>query len=367
MTVVVVGAGLAGVKTAEALRDKGFADDVVLLSEEEHEPYDRPPLSKHVLRGDREPMPLRAHYDDVDLRLGVTATGLTGTAVLTTGGDVAYDQLVVATGAAPRRLPGAPGLVLRTLDDSRALAPHLQPGKRIGVVGAGLIGCEVAASARVKGAEVHVVDVLPAPLVRVLGPTVAQRVQALHEEHGVAFHLGTGVASATATSLDLTDGTHLDVDVVLEAMGAVPVTGWVEGVLPVDDGVVCDTDGRVTDRVWAVGDVARWGDRRLEHWTSAAEQGAIVAAGIAGEQPPAHQAPYWWSDQYDLKLAGIGLPAADDAVELLTVGPRQRTVALYSREGRLTGVVGFSAGAVVMRLRDQLGRETADVVAELSG
>ncbi|MCW2599089.1 MAG: pyridine nucleotide-disulfide oxidoreductase [Frankiales bacterium] len=379
MKVVIVGAGLAGLRTVESLRDKGFDGEIVLVGEEVHLPYDRPPLSKHVLRGERPPMYLRPEDDYTDLeltlRLGtvVTALDLAAKTVETTDGPISYDQVVIATGAIPRRLPGLPGQVLRTLDDSQALAPVLVPGARIGIVGAGLIGCEVAASARAKDVEVHVVDVLPKPLVRVLGDTVAQRVLDLHEQHGVHFHLSTGVASATSTRLELTDGTVLEVDAVLEAMGVVPATGWLEGSgLRLDDGVVCDEHGQAADGVWAVGDVARWSDgrggsSRREHWTSATEQAVTVAAAVLGDREALTAPPYWWSDQYDVKLQGLGIARSDDDVQVVSVGPKQRPLALYSRDGRLTGVVGFSAAAFVMRLRPEVieGAPLAEVLAAL--
>ncbi len=373
MNVVIVGAGLAGLRTAEALRDKGFEGSLTLLGEETHLPYDRPPLSKHVLRGERELMLLRPEdaYAELDLvlRLGTAVTGLDPSArtVQTTEGPVPYDHVVIATGATPRRLPGAPGHVLRTVEDARGLAPLLRSGKRIGIVGAGLIGCEVAASARTKGAEVHVVDVLPKPLVRVLGEAVADRVLALHEGHGVVFHLGTGVASADAHKLELVDGTVLEVDAVLEAMGVAPTTGWLGGSgLTLQDGVVCDEVGQAGDGVWAVGDVARWGGTRHEHWTSAADQAAVVAAAILGSREPITTPPYWWSDQYDVKLQGLGrIEPGDTAVLLEEVGPRKRPLAVYSRDGRISGAVGFSNAAAVMGLRDAIteGRPVDEVLA----
>lgn len=361
MRVVVVGAGLAGLRTAEALRDKGFDGEIVLVGDEVHLPYDRPPLSKQVLRGEKEPMLLRpedAYPElDLDLRLGTAVTGLDVAArtVATADGPIPYDHVVIATGATPRRLPGAPGHVLRTLDDARALAPHLAEGSVIGIVGAGLIGCEVAASARAKGAEVHVVDVLPKPLVRVLGDQVADRVQALHTEHGVVFHLGTGVTAAAADRLELADGTVLQVDALLEAMGATPTVGWLEGSgLELADGVVCDEVGRAADGVWAVGDCARWGGTRHEHWTSAAAQAAVVADAILGERQPITSPPYWWSDQYDVKLQGLGRIEPGDDVVVVEAGARKRPLALYSRGGRLVGAVGFSNAAAVFALRDRI-------------
>jgi 3-phenylpropionate/trans-cinnamate dioxygenase ferredoxin reductase component len=371
--VVVVGAGLAGLRTAEALRDKGFDGELVLVGDEVHLPYDRPPLSKHVLRGEREPMLLRPEdaYAELslDLRLGVAATGLDvgGRRLLTTGGPVGYDHVVVATGATPRRLPGAPGHVLRTLDDAKALAPLLAPGRTIGVVGAGLIGCEVAASARSKGADVHLVDVLPKPLVRVLGNDVADRVHALHVEHGVVFHLGTAVAQASAGHLELGDGTVLEVDALLEAMGVTPTVGWLAASgLELDNGVVCDEVGMAADGVWAVGDVARWAGVRDEHWTSAVEQAAVVAAAVLGDRTPRTDPPYWWSDQYDVKLQGLGRVAPDDAVVVVEAGSRKRPLAVYSRDGRVTGVVGFSNAAAVMGLKARIGDPVDEVLATLT-
>jgi 3-phenylpropionate/trans-cinnamate dioxygenase ferredoxin reductase subunit len=370
--VVVVGAGLAGLRTAEALRDRGFDGEIVLIGDEVHLPYDRPPLSKHVLRGEREAMLLRPEDEyaelDLDLRLGVAATGLDleGRSVLTAHGPVGFDHVVVATGAVPRRLPGSPGYVLRTLDDAQALAPLLEPGRTIGIVGAGLIGCEVAASARTKGADVHVVDLLPKPLVRVLGSAVADRVQQLHEEHGVVFHLGTSVVQASATHLELGDGTVLEVDVLLEAMGVVPCTGWlVSSGLPLDDGVVCDEVGQSAPGVWAVGDVARWGGTRHEHWTSAVEQAAVVAAALLGDPKAPADPPYWWSDQYDVKLQGLGRIEPGDEAVVVSAGRRQRPLAVYARDGVISGVVGFSNAAAVFALKDRIGSPVEDVLASL--
>jgi 3-phenylpropionate/trans-cinnamate dioxygenase ferredoxin reductase subunit len=371
--VVVVGAGLAGLRTAEALRDKGFDGELVLVGDEVHLPYDRPPLSKHVLRGEREPMLLRPEdaYAELalDLQLGVAATGLDldGRRVLTGHGSIEFDQLVVATGAVPRRLPGAPGHVLRTLDDAQGLAPLLAPGRTIGVVGAGLIGCEVAASARTKGAEVHVVDLLPKPLVRVLGHEVADRVQALHEEHGVVFHLGTSVAQASAQHLELADGTVLELDALLEAMGVAPCTAWLaDSGLALDDGVVCDEVGQAAESVWAVGDVARWGGTRHEHWTSAVEQAVIVADAILGDRRERTDPPYWWSDQYDVKLQGLGLVGPGDEAVVVEAGTRKRPLAVYSRDGAVTGMVGFSNAAAVFALKDKIGSPLDEVLAALA-
>jgi 3-phenylpropionate/trans-cinnamate dioxygenase ferredoxin reductase subunit len=212
------------------------------------------------------------------------------------------------------------------------------------------------------------------PLVGMLGEDMGHVFADLHREHGVHLHLGTGVASAASDRLELADGTVLEVDVVLEAMGVAPATGWLEGSgLELADGVVCDAQGRAADGVWAIGDVARWADGlggsfRREHWTSAGEQAESVAAALLGEDVVHETVPYWWSDQYDLKLQGLGTVSGDDQVDWRDVGPRQRPLAVYSRDGVVTGAVGFSAGAAVMRLKPLIAQRAAleDVLASLT-
>lgn len=364
--VTVVGAGLAGLRTVERLRERGFTGRIVLLGAEPHLPYDRPPLSKQVLRGEADDSWLRSEDDyaglAVDLRLGHRVVELdTGRRVLRTrDARMPYDVLVVATGASPRRVPGLDGRVLRTLDEARELRGVLRPGTSLAVVGAGLIGCEVAASARTLGVAVHLIDVAPGPIVRVVGARVCELVADLHRDHGVELHMG---ASATRTGLDrvtLSDGTVLTADTVLEATGAAAETGWLVGSgLCVDDGLVCDAGGRAADGVYAVGDVARWDGRRGEHWTSAGEQADRVAAAILGQEPPPARPPYWWSDQYDIKLQGMGAPAPDDEVHLIEWGPKARTIAFYECDGRLTGAVGFSAPSAIMKLRGDIAAGSA--------
>jgi 3-phenylpropionate/trans-cinnamate dioxygenase ferredoxin reductase subunit len=365
-SVTVIGAGLGGLRTVERLRHRGYLGRIVLLGAERHLPYDRPPLSKHVLRGERDEPWLRAAADyaglDVDIRLAQRVTELDTERRVIRSGDawLPYDVLVIATGASPRRVPGVHGQVLRTLDDAIDLRGMLSPGARLAIVGAGLIGCEVAASARSTGAEVDLIDVLAGPLVRVVGTRVCGLVADLHREHGVRLHMGTAAARTEAGQLALADGTVLTADIVLEAIGAVPETGWLEGSqLRLDDGVVCDAAGRAADGVYAVGDVARWDGRRSEHWTNVGAQADQVAAAITGQAPAPAQPAYWWSDQYDIKLQGLGAPAPDDDVHLITWGPKARTVALYERDGRLTGVVGFSAAAAVMKLRADIAAGSA--------
>lgn len=415
-SVTVIGAGLAGLRTLERLRHRGYRGRIVLLGAEPHLPYDRPPLSKQVLRGERDTIWLRAAEDyaglDVEIRLGepVLELDVEQRVLRTHGESLPYDVLVIATGASPRRVPGLNGLVLRTLDHATELRGLLRPGARLAIVGAGLIGCEAAASARSMGVEVDLIDVLPGPLIRVVGGRVCDLVADLHRAHGVRLHMGTaatrlgpaatgegaaatpagtaatheGTADAGGAPTDagahralaggggelvLADGTVLAADVVLEAVGAAPETDWLAGSrLCLNDGVVCDAEGRAADDVYAVGDVARWDGRRSEHWTNAGWQADRVAAAILGQEPPLTEPAYWWSDQYDIKLQGIGAPGPDDDVHLISWGPKARAVALYAAHGQLTGVVGFSAAAAVMRLRADIATGTAigDVLARLT-
>src|SRR3954453_1557295 len=305
MTVAVVGAGLAGVRTCEALRARGYVDRIVLVGAERHSPYSRPPLSKEVLRGDKDESvaTLRTADElaalDVDVRLGGTACALRPQEWqidLDDGSALDYDDVVVATGAQPRTLPGVrlDGVhLLRTLDDCTALRDRLVAGARVVVVGAGFIGLEVAASARSRGAEVTVVDMLPAPLARVLDPAIGEAVRRLHAANDVAIPCGVGVAQVTGDarvdSVLLPDGRALAADVVVVGIGVVPATGWLAGSgVTIDAGVVCDASLRAAPGVWAVGDVCRWESPRLgrtvrvEHWTNATEQPDHVARAICG-------------------------------------------------------------------------------------
>ena len=358
--VVIVGGSLAGLRSAQALRREGHIGPLTIVSEEPHwPPYDRPPLSKQVLVGSLEPERVRLRVPDdlgADVRTGRRAVGVDlveRTVLLDDGEALPYGGLVVATGAAPRRIPGTDGLagvhVLRTIDDSLALRSDLEGAAKVVVVGAGFIGCEVASSCRTLGLEVTVVDMLPLPLAP-LGARAGEMVRALHEAHGVQVRLGTGVAGfeggPSVTGVRLSDGTTVDADVVVVGIGVVPNTHWLDGSgLELDDGVVCDQtclavggDGRVA----AVGDVARWehpryGSSRVEHWTNAGEQAAHVAKALmqgpegAGPFGPV---PYFWSDQFGTKLQFVGTCGHDDDFEIVEGSVEDgRWVAAYGRDG----------------------------------
>jgi 3-phenylpropionate/trans-cinnamate dioxygenase ferredoxin reductase subunit len=370
--IVVVGGGLAATRTIGELRRLGATGHITLVGAEEHLPYDRPPLTKGVLRGERDDTSLRDDWPtlDVDLRLGRRAVALHGdrsAVLLDDGGEVAYDALVVATGATPRLFPGLAGEgthVVRTVDDARALRRDVVDSGRVTIVGGGFIGCEAAASAVALGAHVTLVEVLPAPLARVLGDRVAGEVAALHAAAGVELRCGVSVVETRSRDgrreLLLSDGGTVDAPVVLVGLGVLPEVDWLAGSgIDVDDGVLCDARGRTSlPGVWAAGDVARWVQprsgqhRRVEHWTSAADQGVAVARDMLGQGEPLDEVPYFWSDQYATKLQVLGSPHPDDDVTLLKVGPAgDRMLGVYGRDGRVAGVVGASAARWVMRMR----------------
>jgi NADPH-dependent 2,4-dienoyl-CoA reductase/sulfur reductase-like enzyme len=341
---------------------------VVLVGAEGHwPPYDRPPLSKQVLTGawDSERVRLRVGDPfDADLVLGRRAVALdlaAGSVGLDDGTSVAFDGLVIATGATPRSLPGTETIagvhVLRTLDDCVALRHDLDSARRVVVVGAGFIGCEVAASCRTLGLDVALVEALELPLVRVLGPQMGAVAADLHRANGVALLLGIGVRAIEGDSrverVILGDGSSLDADVVVVGIGVTPETGWLDGSgLAIDDGVVCDEACVATGsggRVVAAGDVARWTNplygesMRIEHWTNAGEQAAhavralVYGAEAAGGFAPV---PYFWSDQYTTKLQFLGTCARDDEV-LIVEGSVEagKFVAAYGRGGTTVGAL----------------------------
>lgn len=378
--VVVVGAGLGGLRVVEELRRAGHTGPLTLVGDEGAWPYDRPPLSKAALQeGTAAPL-LRAVEDyaelDLDLRLGTRAARLDPGARevhLDDGTVLAYDAAVLAPGAVPRRLPGTslPGVhVLRTQEDAAGLRRDLLEHGALTVVGGGFVGCEVAASARRLEAEVDLVEALAGPLVRVLGPTLAERVRQLHVSHGVRLHCGVGVRAVlgegAVEALELDDGRVLPARAVLVGLGVVPATGWLAGSgleLAPDGGICCDATGRAGDGVWAVGDAAAWGSpRRVEHWTSAVEQAAAAARSLLGDPTPDTSVPYVWSDQYDSTLQCVGEVGPHTEAEVHEVGIG--LVALHrldSADGDSTGDRGGGdgarlGGAVLLDARRLAGR-----------
>jgi NADPH-dependent 2,4-dienoyl-CoA reductase/sulfur reductase-like enzyme len=379
-TVVVVGASLAGLRAVEALRSRGYAGRLVWIGAESHLPYDRPPLSKEVLRGDwgpeRTALRKDGSYGDLalDLRLGRAAESLDlreREVVLREGDRIGFDGLVIATGASPRTLPGTPPLagihVLRSLDDSLAIHAALGASPRVAVVGAGFIGSEVAASCRSLGLDVTLIEALASPLARVLDPRMGALCAALHRDQGVDLRLERSVerfeGSDRVERLVLNDGSRIDADLVVVGIGVLPETGWLAASgLALGDGVLCDaTLATAAPGVVAAGDVARWhhpgyGERiRIEHWTNAVEQGGAAAQRLlAGEGScePYAPVPFVWSDQYDAKIQVAGLVRPDDDTRIVYGSLEERRfVALYGREGRLVGALGFNRPRQLMAVR----------------
>lgn len=322
---IIAGGGLAAVRTAEALRDRGHAGRLTIVGAEPHRPYDRPPLSKAVLRGETDDTTLDADWDALgcELLLGHRATGL-GEALETTAGPLGFDGLVIATGAAPIRLPGdGPQHVLRTIDDARALRAALRPGARVAVVGAGWIGAEVATAAAKAGCRVTVVEAADTPLAGAVGAEVGSRTVAWYAEAGVELRHGLKVASVGAGGLDLAGGGSIDAGVVVTGVGVRPETAWLEGSgLAVENGVVVDA-GLRTGRpgVFAVGDCAAWwspryGRRlRIEHWDTALNAPDVVAANLLGGDEAYDAVPYFWSEQFGHMVQYAGHhPLADTIV-----------------------------------------------------
>lgn len=378
-TVVVVGASLAGLRAVEALRRKGYDGKITWIGAEPHRPYDRPPLSKQVLRGewapDRVALPARPDYDalDLDLRVGTRAVALDSQqrqVVLDDGTRVIFDGLVIATGATPRRLAGSDGIdgvhVLRTLEDAMAIRAVLEKRPRVAIVGAGFIGLEVAASCRTLGLDVTVVEMAEVPLSVALGATMGDAIASVHRSRGVEFRTGVSVESLLGgnhvEALRLSDGSLLPADLVVVGIGVVPETRWLEGsAVRLDGGVLCDARCATTvPGVVACGDVARWDNllfgesMRVEHWTNAVEQAnAAVARLLEGEGvSPFAPVPYFWSDQYELKIQFAGRVAGADAFRIVEGSPTTKDlVALYGKAGKLRGVLVVNKPGAMIKYR----------------
>jgi NADPH-dependent 2,4-dienoyl-CoA reductase/sulfur reductase-like enzyme len=324
--VIIVGGGLAGLRAAEALRGQGYEGGLTLVTAERHAPYDRPPLSKAVLRGETDDTTVAADFSALgcELLLGRRATGLGEGELRTTEGPLGFDGLVIATGATPIRLPGdGPQHVLRTIDDARTLRAALRPGARLAIVGAGWIGAEVATAAAAAGCRVTVAEAADAPLAGAVGAEVGSRTAAWYAEAGVELRHGVKVASVGVGGLDLTGGGSIEADVVLTGIGVRPETAWLEGSgLALEDGVVVDERLR-TGRpgVLAVGDCAAWwsprfGCRlRVEHWDTALNAPDVAAANILGGEREYDAVPYFWSEQFGRMVQYAGHhPVADSMV-----------------------------------------------------
>ena len=384
--IVIVGGGLAAARTAEQLRRSEYAGPITIVSDEDHLPYDRPPLSKEVLRSETDDVTLKPaeFYDenDITVLLGKAARSVdtaAQTITLSDGTELGYDELVIATGLVPKRIPSFPNLegihVLRSFDESLALRQQAASARNAVVVGAGFIGCEVAASLRGLGVDVALVEPQPSPLASVLGEQIGSLVARLHRAEGVDVRCGVGVAEVQGAEkvekVVLADGTELDADLVVVGIGSRPATEWLEGTgIEVDNGVVCDAAGRASaPHVWAIGDVASWRHTlghqvRVEHWSNVADQArALVPAMLGQDAPAAVSVPYFWSDQYDVKIQCLGEPEAGDVVHIVEDDGR-KFLAFYERDGVVAGVVGGGMPGKVMKSRAKIaaGAPIADVL-----
>ncbi|MBC9731544.1 FAD-dependent oxidoreductase [Streptomyces sp. TRM68367] len=385
-TVAVVGASLAGLSAARSLRKQGYDGRLVVIGDELHRPYDRPPLSKEFLAGTLGEADLALETDDEDLDaewlLGTRATGLDAAerAVhLADGREVRADGFVIATGAAARTLPGCEGLagvhVLRTLDDARALRDELAQGGRLVVIGGGFVGAEVASTACALGVDVTVIEAAPTPLAGPLGESMGAVVSALHADHGVRLWCGVGVKGLSGeTRVDavlLEDGRSIPADIVVVGVGARPCVQWLEGSgVALDNGVTCGADGRTSlAGVVAVGDCANWYDpragahRRVEHWTGARERPDAAVATLlswGATEPSVPRPPYFWSDQYGVKIQFVGHAAGADSVTIEEGTPDDRNVlAVYRRAGHPVAALGMNQPRLFTRWRKQLARTTS--------
>jgi NADPH-dependent 2,4-dienoyl-CoA reductase/sulfur reductase-like enzyme len=385
--VVIVGAGLGGLRAAETLRAAGYAGAITVVGDEEYLPYNRPPLSKEALAGGIDVASLefrrKPSVDDVRWLLGTPVVGsdlAARTVTLSDGTVLAFDGLVAASGIRPRRLP-IPGpadgrLALRTAADALAVREYLTPGAVVIIMGAGFIGCEAAATAIKLGCTVHVVALDEEPMIRPLGAELGAAMRRRHEARGVHFHLGQTIDSFAGAdrvrSVSLSDGTELPADIVIEAVGSVANTEWLRGNdLDLSDGLLTDSSMQVHTALAplvAVGDLARHPNghfggvpRRIEHWNipteTAKRAGPTLAAILRGEEPdrsPFLAMPAFWSDQYEFTLQSFGMPGIADRVEVMSGTVDEPCIVEYSDSSGIVGVVGVDRTAEVAPYRKAL-------------
>jgi len=393
MSVVIVGASLAGLRTAEALRARSYGEPIVLVGAESELPYDRPPLSKEYLSQEHSTTPpvLRsaAGLDElgVELRLGTRATGLDPRrrrVQLADGDELSYDTLVIATGADARTWTLGDGLegvrTLRTVADADLLRADFDRSPRVLVLGGGFIGAEVAAAARKRGLDVELVELRPALMSGALGARVGELLAQMHRANGVRVRCGVTasglVGERRVEAVELSDGTRVAADVVVLGLGVIPATAWLQGSgLDIDNGVSCDPHLGVVGwpGIHAVGDVARWThpifdeSMRVEHWTNANEHADVVASAILGAPRTAGGVPYVWSDQYGRKIQIVGRPAATDEITVNEDPSEGRHTAVYERGGRVAGMLTVDSPRMMLKGRRAVaaGTPAADLVASL--
>lgn len=389
MNIVIVGAGLAGANAAKELRDQGYSGDVTLIGAEQHAPYERPPLSKGLLLGSAEAESVffqdASWYADhqVELVTGTRVTGLDVAArsVALDDRELRYDELLLATGAQPRRMAfadhsGAEVAYLRTLEDALALKERLRG--RLLVVGAGWIGLEVAAAARQAGADVTVVESAPHPLRAVLGPELAPLFTGLHREHGVELRLATSVESIDRrrhgdTVVRLSDGHEVHPDLILVSIGVTPDADLATRAgLATERGVLTDARLRTSDpHVFAAGDVAvhdhpSHGRIRVEHWDTAIHHGRHAARSILGDDAAYSREPYFFTDQYDLGMEYVGHVGPQGYDDVVVRGDRDSLLitALWLRGDRVVAGMHLNDWDAIDPLRTWVGRKATDALRD---
>lgn len=386
--VLVVGGGLAGFRFAQELRATGYDGRLTVVSDEAHQPYDRPPLSKQLLAGEwsEENCALPGQVPDLTWVLGKRASGLDRSRRVVTlddGSELAYDGLLIATGRRardwPGDLPGSGVHTLRNLGDTAAFRADITPGARVVIIGAGFIGCEVAATLRKEGIDVTVVDVSAYPM-PAMGPDIGARAVAIHESRGVKFRLGVGVQSIEGeervTGVRLDSGEALPATVVLIAVGSKPNSEWLEGSgVAIERGVVVcdatcsvlDVDGNVVPEIVAAGDIAAWphphgdGPVCIEHWSNARDMADVAARNLGLE--PAERAPIaslasvptFWSDQYDVKIKAAGYLRAVDRWTVVSEDPEKPSLLAEGHRGnQLVAAVAFNMNRSIINYQREL-------------
>lgn len=372
---VIIGAGECGGRAALALRENGYDGPITLIGAERHLPYERPPLSKEAMTGEDHPVvraittPEQLADKRIDFIGGVRVTGIDRAARMVDLGDgrrIPYEKLLIATGSVPRRLPIAPDspriAYLRTFEDALAIRDHLQPGRRVAIVGGGFIGLELAASARKRGADVTIVEAQPRILMRGVPADIAAVVHDLHIANGAEIVCGDGIAAieddGAEVTIRLAGGRTIAADLAVIGIGAVPVTALAEAAgLPIENGIAVDSNLRTPDEhIFAAGDccsfpLAVYGGRRvrLEAWRNAQEQGALAAKNMLGAGEGHAAVPWFWSDQHDMSLHIAGLSDEGRTTARREIGERAFILFHLAEDGRLVAASGIGPGNAVSR------------------
>lgn len=390
MSTLIIGASVAGSRTALALRQKGYTSPITILSEESHWPYDKPPLSKALLAAGAEPVVPRlltqqaATDASVDIRLNTRAVSLDvpSRTIRTQDGEaLSFDTLVIATGVQPRKLPVPEGMAgvytLRNLEDAVALRAELDRDPKVAVVGAGFIGAEFAAAARTRGLDVSIIETQDVPMGHIFGAEVGAALSSLHALNGTTVYTGAAVSHFAGEDrvqgVVLADGRTIDADLVVVGIGAVPATGWLaDSGLPVSNGIECAANLQVAGHpgIYAAGDVALRAhpltgvQTRIEHWTNAGEHGETVAAAVTGTPLPTQQVPYVWSDQYGVRIQILGRPSAGILSATSGAVSQGQYSAVYTNmDGEIAGAVAVNDSKIITTYRKAMrsGQKLTDL------